>query len=178
MTTWVATASHAEALAERPAGSAASRAATALLVVALLVAALSAGGAALGYRGVAILSGSMEPAISTGDLAVVDTIRASEMRVGDVVTFRAEAGFSVTHRVTAVRTKSDGALAVTTRGDANVAPERWATSPKATVGRVVTTVPELGALTRWTASENGRLIVLGIVAAFGAGLALRRIWGT
>ena len=178
MTSWVASAPRAETLTERPARGITGRAATALLVVALLIAALAVAGASLGYRGVAILSGSMEPKISTGDLVLVDSIRAGEMAVGDVVTFQSEAGFSVTHRVTGLRAKGDGSLAVETRGDANPVPERWSTSPEATVGRVVATVPELGQLTQWTASEDGRLLVLGVVAALGAGLALRKIWGT
>ena len=144
--------------------------------MALLVAVLAAAGAALGYRGVAILSGSMEPKISTGDLVLVDSISAGQMKVGDVVTFQSEAGFSITHRVTQLNAKPDGAIAVQTRGDANPVPERWNTTPEATVGRVVATVPEIGTLTRWTASEDGRLIVLGIVGALGAGLVLRKIW--
>jgi signal peptidase len=176
MGTWVAPTPRAEALLERPARGAANRAATAVLAAALLVATIALAGAAMGYRGVTILSGSMEPSISTGDLVVADTIRASQMRVGDVVTFRSEAGFSITHRVSSVTAKPDGSIAVTTKGDANPVPERWSTPPDATVGRVVATLPQVGAITRWTSDPTGRLLVLGAIAVLGAGVALRRIW--
>ena len=41
-----------------------------------------------GSRRFAVLSGSMEPTIATGDVVVVDKIAPLEARVGDVVTFR------------------------------------------------------------------------------------------
>lgn len=176
MGVWVAPAPSAEALLEapprdRPAG----RAATALLVVSLLLAVLVAAGAGLGYRGSVILSGSMEPALSAGDLVVVQTIPAAQMRVGDIVSFGTPAGVTLTHRVTGLRASADG-LAVTTRGDANGVSERWTTAPEARVGRVRATIPALGHVTRWTGSTSGRLIVLGAIGMLVAGLALRRIW--
>lgn len=63
-------------------------------------------------------TGSMEPTIPTGSLAVVHRIPASEIRVGDVVTVDREGQLPVTHRVTSVQGSGD-TRTITLRGDAN-----------------------------------------------------------
>ncbi len=47
-------------------------------------------------------TGSMEPTIPTGSLAVVQEIPASEVAVGDIVTVDRPGQLPVTHRVTSV----------------------------------------------------------------------------
>jgi signal peptidase len=175
---WVAPAPPPERVLHPPTtrGHIAGRATTALLALSLVLLALVAAGAAAGYRGSVILTGSMQPALAPGDLVVVHSIAAAAMRPGEIVAFRDEHGTTITHRVKAVATRRDGSLAVTTQGDANNVSERWDTTPEATVGRVVTAVPQLGRVTSWTGSETGRLLVLGAIGALIAGYALRRIW--
>ena len=53
---------------------------------------------AVGFRTYSILSGSMEPEINTGDLAIVKSIDAEDVKVGEIITFKYE-GKVVTHRV-------------------------------------------------------------------------------
>nr|WP_288678896.1 signal peptidase I [uncultured Clostridium sp.] len=53
---------------------------------------------AVGFRTYSILSGSMEPEINTGDLAIVKSIDFEDVKVGDIITFKYE-GKVVTHRV-------------------------------------------------------------------------------
>lgn len=175
---WVAPAPIASAPpAAAPSGRAAGRAASALLAGSLALAAIAGGGALLGYRGEAILTGSMRPALDPGDLVVVERVPAARMRPGDVVSFRAPSGVTITHRVKALAARRNGLLRVTTQGDANNVAEAWTTSPRATVGRVTARLPRVGGVLRWTGSPTGRLIVLGTIGALAAGLALRRIWG-
>lgn len=157
-------------------GRAAGRGASILLALSLALAAIVAAAALLGYRGEAILTGSMRPALDPGDLVVVERIAAAQMRPGDVVSFRAPSGVTITHRVKAVAARRDGLLRVTTQGDANNVAEAWTTSPRATVGRVSARLPGAGGVLRWTGSPTGRLIVLGAIGALAAWLALRRIW--
>jgi signal peptidase len=63
-------------------------------------------------------TGSMEPTIPTGSLAVVQKIPASEVAVGDIVTVDRPGQLPVTHRVTSVAGTGDSRT-LTLRGDAN-----------------------------------------------------------
>ena len=109
------------------AGPALGWAATAL-VVAL---ALTYGALRLAdWRPLTIVTGSMRPAYSPGDLIVVSPQRADAVRPGEVITFAhpRRRGRTLTHRVVKVQSGSPvapGWLAITTKGDANPAPERW-----------------------------------------------------
>ena len=178
MGVWVAPGAAADPLgsaAARP-RSAGSRMATGLLVLSLVLAALVGAAALAGFRGEVILTGSMEPALSPGDLIVVDSVAASQLRPGDIVSFRDDRGVPITHRVIEVRTRRNGDLAMTTRGDTNTASERWTTRPDATVGRHAATLPALGRVTNWTSTPVGRMLVFGALGLLLAGVALRRIW--
>src|SRR5438034_11360898 len=74
---------------------------TVLLCAALALALVAGVGAALGFRGEVILSGSMRPHLAPGDLVVVERVAPAQMRVGDVVSFSAPGrrGVTITHRV-------------------------------------------------------------------------------
>jgi signal peptidase len=63
-------------------------------------------------------TGSMEPTIPTGSLAVVHEIPASDVEVGQIVTVERPGLLPVTHRVTSVAGSGD-TRTITLRGDAN-----------------------------------------------------------
>jgi signal peptidase len=63
-------------------------------------------------------TGSMEPTIPTGSLAIVHKIPASEVAVGDIVTVDRPGQLPVTHRVTSVSGTGESRT-LTLRGDAN-----------------------------------------------------------
>lgn len=73
----------------------------------------------LGIKPLDFRSGSMEPAISTGALALTSPVPADELAVGDVVSVVTSGDVRITHRVTALAPMGDGTVAVTMRGDAN-----------------------------------------------------------
>lgn len=74
--------------------------------------------ALLGITPLIILSGSMSPALQTGDLAFAQSVSASEIDPGDIVSVTSQDGVRVTHRVvTAEPVESQAAL--TLKGDAN-----------------------------------------------------------
>lgn len=73
----------------------------------------------LGIKPLVFRSGSMEPAISTGALALTSPVPADELAVGDVVSVVTSGDVRITHRVTALAPMGDGTVAVTMRGDAN-----------------------------------------------------------
>jgi signal peptidase I len=77
--------------------------------------------AAVGFHVTLIMfkTGSMEPTIPTGSLAVVHEIPASEIDVGDIVTVDRPGDLPVTHRVTSVSGEGAASRTITLRGDAN-----------------------------------------------------------
>jgi len=86
----------------------------------------SAGGqiGAFGHPVMSVLSGSMVPAINTGDLVVDDNLtptQAANLHVGQIISFRAAAGSHqiFTHRIIAVEALPGDVVAYVTKGDAN-----------------------------------------------------------
>lgn len=133
--------------------------------------------ALMGTRPLAVLSGSMEPTVRTGDVVLAERIRAADLRIGDIVTFSdpERPGRLVTHRVRALRAGGDR-LAVTTRGDANTALEHWDAPSEAEVGRVRARIPLLGYLTVRLTTPWLRLAFVTLPALLLGAEALRRIW--
>ncbi len=71
-----------------------------------------------------VISGSMEPNISTGDLLIARPIPVDTVEVGDVLTLDSElTGKLVTHRVTDVTAYDDGTWQIEMQGDANDEPD-------------------------------------------------------
>lgn len=106
---------------------------------------------ALDLRILTVRSGSMEPAIGTGALAVARTVPAGDLAVGDVVSVPTGAGGRVTHRVVTMERNPDGTVALELRGDAN----RVADADRyqvAEADRVWLTVPGLGYAAAFLAS--------------------------
>lgn len=93
-----------------------------------------------------ILTGSMRPTMPPGTLVVVEPVDIGELRVGDVITYQLESGKApvVTHRVVSVSSTLDGERTVTTRGDANTAPDAAPVTAAQVRGKVGYTVPYLG----------------------------------
>lgn len=145
------------------------------LVVGLVVAfALSL---ATGHRTFSVLSGSMEPAIHTGDAVVDEQIAPLDARVGDVVTFKdpSRHGQLVTHRLRSVRPHG-GTVSMVTKGDANDAVEHWSVPVGGTIGRVVYRLPSAGRALVAIRGPLGRLLLIALPALGLAGYELRRIW--
>ena len=126
-----------------------------------------------------VLSGSMEPTISTGDVIVVKTISPLEAKVGDVVSFRdpENAERLLSHRVIQMRVMPEG-VAFVTKGDANTGVERWQIARNGTIGKAEYHVPKIGYLTNRLGSKFGRLAFLVLPLILLAGLELRRLWST
>jgi len=155
-----------------------SAAASVLLWSTVLLALTVAAGAALGVRTAVVLTGSMEPALSPGDMIVTQRVPAAEARTGDIISFASprEAGVVITHRVRKIGAGRDGRIAFVTQGDANNTPERWTIARDGTVGRVRGVLPGAGALTGWTGDPALRLLIFGLLGAGLLLVGLRWIW--
>ena len=146
----------------------------AVLVVAL--AALAVGGV-LGYRLEPVLSASMRPAYAPGDAVVTRPAPVASVRPGMIIAVVPPGEHtSYAHRVVAVRDDA-GHRVVTTKGDANPAPDSWQTvlgAPQ--VPEVVAVVPSAGRLlvaAHRVSAVAGYLLFVGL-ATTGLGLRMLR----
>ena len=114
-----------------------------------------------GYRTFIVMSGSMEPAIHTGDVVVDKRIAPEEVQVGDVVTYRDpdRQNRLITHRVRGVRT-SGGKVYFVTKGDANTDSQKWSIATDGTVGVVRFRVVKLGYVLFYVNRPIGRLFMI------------------
>ena len=149
-------------------------AAGAFMLAVLLSAALPM---ALGGTSFVVRSGSMTPAIRTGDVVVVRPIAPTEATVGDIVTFKDPAGSGrlLVHRVRAI-SRSGDEVEVITKGDANSTQERWKVAADGTIGTVAYRVPALGFAVGWIGSPAGRIGLVIIPALLLGLMLLARIW--
>ncbi|HEY2714638.1 MAG TPA: signal peptidase I [Solirubrobacterales bacterium] len=123
------------------------------------------------------LSGSMEPAISPGDVVIDEQIAPGEARLGDVVTFRdpEDQAKLLTHRVVGVR-RAGSHFWFVTKGDANNTRERWRVAADGEIGRVLYTVPWVGRIAVLARTPLGWVLLVGVPLVLLAGEELVRIW--
>jgi signal peptidase I len=128
-------------------------------------------------RPLVVLSGSMEPALHTGDVSVVRSIAPLDARPGDIVTFRDPDNSKrlITHRVRDMRVQGD-AVVFRTRGDANNLSERWRVPASGEIGRVMYRIPKLGWVLSYARSKGLFVLLLGGALALLLVLELTAIW--
>ena len=107
----------------------------------------------LGFGASVVLSGSMEPELSVGDLLIV--VPADSYGVGDVVVYQA-GRIAVVHRIIAI----DGDT-ITTQGDANNTPDD-PISLSVVKGRVLVAIPIIGHLINLIKTPIGTIALLGL----------------
>jgi signal peptidase len=125
-----------------------------------------------GIKPLVFRSGSMEPAISTGALALAKTVPATELAVGDVISVDNDQGVRITHRVVELESAGvEDTVLATLKGDANNVADRLPyTITEA--DRVFTSVGGLGYVVAWLSSPlatflGGGLVGAVLVIAFG-----------
>jgi len=114
-----------------------------LIAFGILVPAASILAPAVGRQVFAIRGASMSPTIPMGSAIVVVERPVSDLRAGDIVTWRAANGAYVTHRVMQV-VEENGQPFVQTKGDANDSPDPSAVPADAIVGVVEAWIPAAG----------------------------------
>ena len=109
-----------------------------------------------GFGASFVLSGSMEPEISTDDLVFVK--RADELHVGDVVLYNT-GGSNVLHRIT----KIDGDI-ITTKGDANNTEDK-PISASVVLGVYIGKIPSGGKIIRFVTNPPFVMAVVFLLMA-------------
>lgn len=138
----------------------------------------------LGWQLVVVLSGSMEPTLPVGSVALVEPSHAASVRVGDVLTFRLPEGatnrpqgkvIQVTHRVVEVLQQGQ-TLGFRTQGDANDQPDEYIVPADNVVGTVRWQVPHAGYLADRVRTRTGFLLLVALPGALIVAGELRNIW--
>jgi signal peptidase len=131
----------------------------------------------VGYHPVAVYSGSMEPTIRVGALALDRSIPSQDVRVGDVITFSDPyvKGRLVTHRVIESIQTPRG-LAYHTKGDANPGPDPWTIRLSGKVGRLSFSVPVAGYVLYYAHTREVRAMLICLAGLVLLIAALQRIW--
>lgn len=131
----------------------------------------------LGYKPVAVYSGSMVPTLRVGGVAFDRSVSSTSVRVGDVITFSDPytPGRLVTHRVVRIFHTKRGP-AYRTKGDANQARDPWTIRLGSHVGRVSFSLPYAGYILWYSRTREIRTALLLLAAVFTLTALLRRIW--
>jgi signal peptidase len=139
----------------------------ALAIVIAIATHFSRGGqyTAFGHPVLTVLSGSMAPAIRTGDLIVDDPVSAAQaasLRPGQIISVLEAPGSHtlITHRIVAVRV-AGGSVSYVTKGDANNAPDATLRRAPEVIGVFRFAIPRGG----YALSALHRPLVLGLLLA-------------
>jgi signal peptidase len=134
---------------------------------------------AIGGHAYTVRSGSMAPAIDTGDVVVTRTIEPLAARAGQIVTFFDPDGSErlITHRVRALHRVGDRVEFVT-QGDANTGQEHWNVASDGEIGRVLYRIPKLGYALIWIQGPVGRIALVVLPTLALMVFALIWIWRT
>jgi len=126
-----------------------------------------------------VLSGSMEPAMSPGDVIIVNSVPASAIERNDVITFGGQEGDTpTTHRVIEV-VEQDGTTAFRTQGDANEDPDGALVTSDQLQGKVLSpagyllVIPFIGYLINFAGTQSGLVLFVALPVSL---LVLNEIW--
>ena len=133
---------------------------TVLVVLVVIFALLLMGSRLAGLQVFTVVSGSMEPTYSVGDLIYVKTVDPDSVKVGDPITFVLNEELVVaTHRVVAVDGQN---RQFTTKGDANENPDAAKVHYNNLIGVPVFAIPLLGYVSAYIQSPPGMYVAIGL----------------
>jgi signal peptidase len=95
-----------------------------------------------GVKPTVIYSGSMQPSMEVGDIAIVSDVPVDSIKEGDIIQYRTETAF-VIHRVHRIY-EEEGSKLFITKGDANSDPDDTPILPDQITGKVIFNLPKLG----------------------------------
>ena len=117
------------------------------------------------YSAYVIVSGSMEPIIKVRDAVLVRRYDPDDIKVGDVVTYRATDetyyGILITHRVVDIQYENGKKMYVT-KGDHNPTIDRSPIDGSQIYGKVVMRIPKIGYIKYFLVSSYGWIIAIVI----------------
>jgi signal peptidase len=130
------------------------------------------------YRPVTVLSGSMKPSFSPGDMIVVTPEPVRDVRVGQVISYRIPVGdhHVQSHRVIKI-VRGGVHPVVRTKGDANNAADPWTAKLNGTTAwRVRAVLPKVGYAVFWFRSPLMHSLTVLLAPLLLAVLLVAQIW--
>ena len=119
-----------------------------------------------GYKPFIVLSGSMESELYRGDLAIVKNINADALKKKDIIAFRDEENYVVTHRIIDV-INNNGEIAFVTKGDNNNAKDSGIVKAKNVEGIYISKISGFGNVLLVMQKPITLIITLIIIAVIG-----------
>ena len=133
---------------------------TVLVVLVVVFAVFLMGSRLVGLQVFHVVSPSMEPTYSEGDLLYVKTVDPDSVRVGDPITFVLNEDLVVaTHRVVAIDSEN---RQFTTKGDANGTEDAAPVHFNNLIGVPVFSIPLLGYVSAYIQSPPGMYVAIGL----------------
>ncbi len=143
---------------------------TVLVVLVVIFAVFLMGSRLVGLQVFHVVSPSMEPTYSVGDLLYVKTVDPDSVQVGDPITFVLNEDLVVaTHRVVAVDGEN---RQFTTKGDANETEDAAPVHFNNLIGVPVFAIPLLGYVSAYIQSPPGMYVAIGFGVALLAAVFL------
>lgn len=135
---------------------------TVLVILVVLCALFLMGSRLMGHQVYTVLSGSMEPAYSPGDLLYVQEVDARDIKVGDPITFVLNEDLVVaTHRVVKIDAENQHFY---TKGDANETEDANPVHFENVLGVPQFAIPKLGYVSNWIQKPPGTYITIAACA--------------
>jgi signal peptidase I len=133
------------------------------------------------YRTLTVLSASMKPTFSPGDIVVVRPEPIERLRVGQVISYAVPVGAHQveTHRVVKIlRGQGTTTPVIQTKGDNNTVVDPWTAQLNGpTIWRLEAVVPKVGYAINLMRDRTFHLFSVILIPGSMAILALARMWG-
>lgn len=143
---------------------------TAVVTLVVLLAVLLVGCRLIGYRVFNVISGSMEPTYSVGDLLYVKPVEPESVRVGDPITFVLNENLVVaTHRVIDIDAENQFFI---TKGDANASADAAPVHFNNLVGVPKFHIPLLGYVSDYVQHPPGTYVTIAFCVVLLAAVFL------
>lgn len=115
---------------------------TVVAIISLLIVFFSFG--YLGVKPTVIYSGSMQPTLKVGDIAIIDDVDIESIKEGDLIQYVGYDNVSlIIHRVVNIQQQENQNVFIT-KGDANDDPDSMPVTPNRITGKSVFTIPGIG----------------------------------
>ncbi len=101
---------------------------------------------------IAIATGSMEPELYVGDVAIIKKCNSNDVEEGDIIEYQME-GYTVIHRIKS-KTQKNGSFIFTTKGDNNNTEDSEPVSQEQLIGKVIFKIRFLGLPAIWLHNLN------------------------
>ena len=135
---------------------------TVLVLMVAVLAVLLVGTRFIGLMPFTVLSGSMEPVYSAGDLIYVKEVDPFELEEGTIITFMISEETIATHRIVEVvpDAEDDTVIRFKTKGDANESEDGGLVHYKNVIGAPIFSVPKLGYVANFIQEPPGTYVAI------------------